>query len=313
MTTQTLDLSAGTITLRDSGGDGEPVLLVHGLLVDGRLWDGVATLLADAGLRVIVPDLPLGAHKSAMRPDAPLAPPDVARLLGEIAERLDLHGVTLVGNDTGGAICQMAAAPRPDWLARLVLTPCDMYENYLPPLFGPLATLARRAPALLVAGMQPLRFAFMRNSPLFAGWLTKKGVDDALSADLVAPFLRDAGVRRDTIRVLAGIDKADTLRAAEQLRSFDRPAMVIWAPEDRFFKQRFAERLAAEIPGARLERIDDSYAFTPIDQPERTAELIARPHSLDATAAARRTHGRRRAGVAGEPPARARCGVGCAA
>lgn len=273
-TTRTLDLSAGPVVVRDTGGDGEPVLLVHGLLVDGRLWDAVVPQLAAAGLRVIVPDLPLGAHKTPMRPGAPLAPMDVAALLGEIAAQMELKRVTLVGNDTGGAICQMAAAARPDWLARLVLTPCDAYENFLPPLFAPLAVLARRAPALLTVVMQPMRLRVARNSPLFAGWLTKRGFDAKLSADMIAPFIGDAGIRRDVYKVLAGIDKADTIRAAEELRAFDRPALIIWTPEDRFFKQRFAERLAADIPGSRIERIDDSYAFTPIDQPERTAELI---------------------------------------
>ena len=77
-TTRTLDLSAGPVVVRDSGGDGEPVLLVHGLFVDGRLWDAVVPRLVDAGLRVVIPDLPLGAHKTAMRPDAPLAPADIA-------------------------------------------------------------------------------------------------------------------------------------------------------------------------------------------------------------------------------------------
>jgi pimeloyl-ACP methyl ester carboxylesterase len=274
MQATTVELSAGPIRVRDSGGNGEPVLLVHGAFVDGRLWDAVAELLESDGLRVIVPDLPLGAHKTAMRPDAPLAPPDVARLLGELVEALGLRGVTLVGNNTGGAICQMAAAPRPDWLARLVLTPCDAYENFLPPLFQPLAVLARRAPALLVAGFQPTRLAFVRNSPLFAGWVTKRGIDNAVSADLVAPFLNDKGVRRDMIKLLAGVDRADTIRAAQELRSFDRPALIMWADGDRFFKREFAERLARDIPGARIERIDDSYAFTPLDQPGRTAELI---------------------------------------
>ena len=198
----------------------------------------------------------------------------MAALLGEIVAAMGLNGVTLVGNDTGGAICQIAAAERPAWLARLVLTPCDSYENFLPPLFAPIATLARRAPVLLTAFLQPLRLRVIRDSPLFAGWLTKRGIDAALSGDMVAPLLGDAAVRRDTYKVLAGVDKRDTIAAAERLRSFDRPALIMWAPEDRFFKQRFAERLASDIPGARIERIDDSYAFTPIDQPGRTADLI---------------------------------------
>ena len=51
--------------------------------------------------------------------------------------------------------------------------------------------------------------------------------------------------------------------------------LVAWAPEDRFFKLRYGERLAKDFPNARLELIEDSYTFVPIDQPARTAELIA--------------------------------------
>jgi pimeloyl-ACP methyl ester carboxylesterase len=77
------------------------------------------------------------------------------------------------------------------------------------------------------------------------------------------------------MKLLRGISKRQTLAAAERLRSFGRPVLLAWAPEDRFFKLRYAERLAREIPGARLERIEDSLAFVPVDQPRRTAELIA--------------------------------------
>jgi pimeloyl-ACP methyl ester carboxylesterase len=272
--TTILNLSAGPIPVRDWGGDGEPVLLVHGLVVNGRLWDGVAERLAAAGLRVVVPDLPLGAHTQPTRPGADLSPRGIAGLLGEIAEALGLEGVTLVGNDTGGAICQLAAASRPAWLGRLVLTPCDAYENFLPPAFRPLQVLARRAPWALVAGMQPLRLRALRNTPLLLGWLTKRGVSDEISDGWVRPFFDLPATRRDLIATLAAIDNADTIAAATELRSFDRPALVIWADGDRFFPRRLAERLAADIPGARLERIADSYAFTPLDQPQRTAELI---------------------------------------
>jgi pimeloyl-ACP methyl ester carboxylesterase len=74
--------------------------------------------------------------------------------------------------------------------------------------------------------------------------------------------------------VLQGISNRYTLEAAERLRDFDRPALLAWAPEDRFFKFRFAERLATDIPNARLERVEDSYTFVPEDQPQRLADLI---------------------------------------
>ncbi|HEY1236879.1 MAG TPA: alpha/beta hydrolase, partial [Solirubrobacterales bacterium] len=90
------------------------------------------------------------------------------------------------------------------------------------------------------------------------------------------PFLTNKGVRRDVTKVLKGIDTKYTFEAAERLRTFDRPAMLAWAVEDRFFKVAFAEKLAATINGATLERIEDSYTFVSEDQPERLAELIAR-------------------------------------
>ena len=88
------------------------------------------------------------------------------------------------------------------------------------------------------------------------------------------PFLADRAIRRDTIKVLKGIDPRYTMEAAEKLRTFDRPTLLAWAVEDRFFKLSYAERLADTIQGARLERIEDSYTFVSEDQPVRLAELI---------------------------------------
>ena len=181
--------------------------------------------------------------------------------------------MTLVGNDTGGAICQLVAARTRTGSARLVLTPCDAYENFLPPPFRPLASAAAR-PRLLTARAAAAAARAVRRSPLSAGWLTKRRRRRGRCGLDLAPLISDAGVRRDARSSLAGDRQGDTLGAAPRAAAFDRPVLIAWADGDRFFKRRFAERLAADIPGARLERIDDSYAFTPIDQPERTAELI---------------------------------------
>ena len=266
-------LHQGTINYRESG-QGPPIVLVHGLLVDGRLWRKVTPLLEDR-FRCIVPDLPLGSHRTPVSPDADLTPTGLARLIADFLEVLELEDVVLVANDTGGAISQISAANHPERIGRLVLTNCDAFENFLPPAFRPLQWAARVPPALNGV-MQGMRFAPMRRLPNAFGWLIKRDFDDAPTREWVEPFLTDRAIRRDTVKVLRGIDPRYTIEAAERLRGFDRPTLLAWAVEDRFFKIAYAERLAATINGATLERIEDSYTFVSEDQPERLAELIAR-------------------------------------
>jgi pimeloyl-ACP methyl ester carboxylesterase len=267
------NLSQGTIRYTETG-DGPPIVFAHGLLVDGRLWRKVTPLLEDR-FRCIVPDLPIGSHRTPMNPDADLSPPGLARIIADFLEALDLRDVTLVGNDTGGAISQITAANHPERIGRLMLTNCDAFENFLPPAFRPLQWSAR-IPGMLTGIMQGMRFRPMRRLPIAYGWLIKRDFAGAPTREWVEPFLSDSDVRRDTVKVLRGIHPRYTLEAAEKLRDFDRPALLAWAVEDHFFKISFAEKLAETIQGATLERIEDSYTFVSEDQPERLAELIAR-------------------------------------
>jgi pimeloyl-ACP methyl ester carboxylesterase len=266
-------LSQGTIEYRESG-DGPPIVFAHGLLVDGRLWRKVTPLL-DQTFRCIVPDLPLGSHRTPMSADADLSPPGLARLIADFLEALDLEDVVLVANDTGGAISQITAANHPERIGRLVLTNCDAFENFLPPAFRPMQWAAR-VPPVLNGLLQGMRFAPMRRLPNAYGWLIKRDFAGAPTREWVEPFLTNREIRRDTVKVLRGIDPRYTIEAAEKLRDFDRPVLLAWAVEDRFFKLSFAEKLADTIRGATLERIEDSYTFVSEDQPERLAELIAR-------------------------------------
>jgi pimeloyl-ACP methyl ester carboxylesterase len=198
----------------------------------------------------------------------------LAQLIADFLAALELKNVTLVGNDTGGALCQLVAVEHPERLARLVLTPCDAYENFLPPAFRPLQSLAR-VPGAVFALVQAMRPAAARRTPLSYGWLMKRG-DDALTAGWLAPARADARIRTEIASILRGISSEYTLAASRRFGEFTKPVLIAWAPEDRFFKLRYAERLADAFPDARLELIEDSYSFVPIDQPERTAELIAR-------------------------------------
>ncbi len=266
-------LTQGSIGYRESGS-GPAIVFAHGLLVDGTLWRKVTPLLDDR-FRCVVPDLPLGSHRVPMNPDADLTPPGVARILADFMAALDLRDVTLVGNDTGGAISQLVATRHPERLGRLVLTPCDAYENFLPPFFRPLQ-YAAKVPGLLTTVMQSTRIRAVQRSPLGFGLLiSADAIDPDVLDSWVRPYLGNAGVRRDTIKFLRSISNRYTLEAAERLRGFDRPTLIAWAPEDRFFKFKYAERLAASIPDARLIRIENSRTFVSEDQPERLAEEIA--------------------------------------
>ena len=209
-----------------------------------------------------------------MKEGTDLSPPGLAAIVAAFLEALDLRDVTLVGNDTGGAICQLVAVNHPGRLGRLVLTPCDAYDNFLPPMFRPLQ-LAARVPGAVWLIAQSLRPRPARRLPLAFGWLSKRPLARDVSDAFLAPVLHDRKIRREVAAVLRGISPRHTEEAARRFGEFDKPVLLAWAPEDRFFKLRYAERLAEAFPNARLELIEDSYTYVPVDQPQRTAELIA--------------------------------------
>jgi pimeloyl-ACP methyl ester carboxylesterase len=265
-------LPQGTIRYRELG-TGEPIVLVHGLLVNSYLWADVAELLAK-DFRVIAPDLPLGSHTQPLQPGADLTPTGLATLIADFLSALELEGVTLVGNDTGGALCQLVAVHHGERVGRLVLTPCDSYESFPPPAFAPLMALGRIPGAVWAVG-NSMRPRFAQRLPIAYGWLSKKPIDDAVMRSFLRPVQTDRRIRREVAAVMRGVDKRYTLEAAKHFGEFDKPVLIAWAPEDRFFKFRSAERLARDFPHARLEGIEDSLTFVSIDQPQRLAELIA--------------------------------------
>ena len=266
-----VSLAQGTIRYRDLGA-GEPVVLVHGLLTNGELWREVAPRLA-ADFRVIVPDWPLGSQQLPLAPGADLSPPSLARLIADFIAKLDLDRVTLVGNDTGGALCQLVVVNHPERIGRLVLTPCDAFEHFPPPAFQPLVSAAK-VPGSVFTILQSMRAPAARRLPMAYGWLMKR-YDSELTASWIAPALASKELRAQIAAILRGFSPRHTLGAAERFGEFDKPVLIAWAPEDRFFKLADAERLQAAFPHARLERIEDSYTFVMLDQPERTVQLIA--------------------------------------
>jgi pimeloyl-ACP methyl ester carboxylesterase len=269
-----IELSAGTIEYSDTGGDRPVLVLLHGLMMDASLWDGpMADLSADH--RCVAPTLPLGAHRHAMRAGADLSLPRIARLVAEFLDRLDLQDVTLVGNDTGGALVQLLMCHRDARVGRVVLASCDAFDNFPPGLTGKTLVLAGKLPpAMFGLFMQQMRFRAVRRLPIAFGWLTIRG--DAATARWMKPVLTQPEIRRDAVRVLRAVAKEPKLlrEAAGCLPGFNRPALVVWASEDRVMPPEHGQRLAKLLPRGQLAEIEDSYTLIPLDQPARLAQVV---------------------------------------
>ncbi|MFF1921178.1 alpha/beta fold hydrolase [Streptomyces sp. NPDC058221] len=270
-----IELSAGRVAYEDTGGDGPTVVLLHGLMMDASLWDATVAGLAP-GHRCVAPTLPLGAHRHAMHADADLSLLGAARLVAEFLDLLDLRDVTLVGSDTGGALVQLligdAAAAR---VGRIVLVSCEAFDNYPARLTGTtLARAGRLPPRLFGLFMQQMRMRAVRRLPIAFGWLTERG--DAATRRWARPVMTRPAIRRDAVRTLraAGADARRLAGAAGGLKTFGRPALVVWAAGDRVMPPEHGRRLAALLPQGRLTEIADSRTLVPLDQPEQLALAI---------------------------------------
>jgi pimeloyl-ACP methyl ester carboxylesterase len=270
-----LELTAGPISYEDSGGDGSVIVLCHGLLMNGALWDEVVAELTP-GFRCVRPTLPMGAHRVPMRSDADLSLRGQVRLLVELMEKLELEDVTLVFNDWCGA--QLLVAEGWDArVGRLVFASCETFDNYPPGLPGRMVGLAARIPGgMHLAVLQPMRIKAVRRLPMTFGRMSKRPIPDSMLDAWLEPALTQSAVRRDLVKY-AGDTKAGQrqLEAANSsLGDFQKPVMVAWAAEDKVMPIESGRTLAAAFPNSHFVEITDSRTLIPIDQPQALAASI---------------------------------------
>jgi pimeloyl-ACP methyl ester carboxylesterase len=271
---RTVDVpTKGRIAYREREGDGPPVVFAHGVGVNGDLWRNVAPHIAERGHRTIVPDLPLGAHEIALEHEPDMSLPGLADILAGFVEALDLQDVTLVANDTGGAITQAYIGRNPDQITRLVLTSCDAFDRYPPPPVAYLKGTAWIPGGLFMLG-QAVRFKPIQRLPIAYGWATHKPIEPAIMRSYTANFRTRRGVRADLARVLKSARTRDMEHASRSVSNFTKPAKVVWAADDRFFPIEHGRALADLMPNASFELIENSRTFIPEDQPEKLVGLI---------------------------------------
>ncbi|MCE2646667.1 MAG: alpha/beta hydrolase [Burkholderiaceae bacterium] len=269
-----MPLAAGPLVVTELGPPAAvPLVFLHGVLANSTLWTGVADRLAPDH-RCLLLDLPLGAHPEPMNADADLSPSGLVAVVIDALDRLGIERAILVGNDSGGALCQLMIAAHPHRLRALVLTSSDAYDTWLPFMFKPLELMAFVAGLLRIVA-QLLQWPPLRRSPLGFGWLSKR-MTDADSAAFVTPLARAPWARRDVGKFLRGISPRLTRRAAQHFAGFAAPVLVLWSRDDRLLPLRLGQRLASDLPRARLELVTDAYTFSPVDAPEAVAQAIDR-------------------------------------
>jgi pimeloyl-ACP methyl ester carboxylesterase len=265
-------LTMGNVHYENVGpDDGRPVVLIHGYAMGGSLWRPLTERLAAGGFRCIAPTWPLGAHTEPMNEDGELTIEAIAAMVGEFLDEMGLEEVVLVGNDTGGAIAQVVATSTPARIGALVLTSCDAFEHFPPPILKPFIAAARFAPTFQAA-LQPLRTRLGRQRAY--GALAHADID-GLVTEWLRPAVTNSRVRNDLRRLTASLNQETTVRAGALLPRFAKPALVAWSQDDAFFPLEDGRRLAATLPAARLEVIPEARTFSMIDQPDELAGLIA--------------------------------------
>jgi pimeloyl-ACP methyl ester carboxylesterase len=206
-----------------------------------------------------------------MNLDADLSPLGIAQLIADFMAALDLQEVTLIGNDTGGALCQLVVAHHPDRLARLVLTNCDAFENF-PPHLLKLLPYCVRIPGFTFLLAQLLRTTLGQN--LLYSLVARRPLSADMAECYFGPFTHLAHVQRDVTKFLSDASPQYTLDAARSFPDFHKPVLLVWGEEDFFFPMRYAERLQQVFPYARLERVADSRTFVAEDQPDVLAQCV---------------------------------------
>lgn len=250
-----------------------PVLFIHGILVDHRLWMKSAEQLARNGFRCILPDLPLGSHRIPVDESVPLTPSTVAEMIHELIGALDLHDVTLVGNDTGGGLCQLLVDTHPDDVGRLVLTNCDAFEKF-PPFPFNVVFATMRGPRSIGLLSKSMKLTALRHSPLGYGLLFQP--DDALTASWVEPMSADPRIAANLATLLRGVAAMDLVDVATRLPRFAKPVTIVWGMADRCFTPALGRRLAALFPNVVTVEVPGARTFVALDAPDAVADAVAK-------------------------------------
>src|ERR1700723_3757682 len=231
-------------------GSGPVALFVHGVLLNKHMWRHQIGALSDFRRCIAVDLLAHGDTEIAAAQDVSVTAN--AKMLKEVLDALHIDQVDLVGNDSGGGICQIFAALNPDRVRTLTLTNCDTHDNWPPEAFKPFVDMA------IAGGLKDTMTAMLSDKAIFRSpgalgpaYEHPENVSDSDIETYLRPHVRTEQRTRDLQRFVAAFDHRHTLPIEPQLRTLKAPTLIVWGTDDIYFPVKWTYWLAETIPGAK--------------------------------------------------------------
>ena len=249
-----------------TAGDGPLVLLLHGTYWS-RVWQTAIAPLAAAGLRPVAVDLPgCGRSGGSLTLDAGAVPALAAwveRFLDALGAEAPLR---IAGHDIGGAIAQRLAVRGTPTVERLALVNSVTYDSW------PVPGVGRYRDPEVVAATTAGELVEARRTALTAA--IGRPIDGDELTEYLSPWT-DLRVARSWMALAGAADPRYTLELVNELAAAAVPTLLLWGEDDTFQRVAFAERYAAEIPGATLRRLRGSGHIPMESAPDAAAAALA--------------------------------------
>lgn len=260
-------------------GEGEPALFVHGIFASSYLWRHVIGALSDE-YRCLAIDLP-GHGRSPGRPGQDLSFAGLADLLDALCDELSLAPVHLVGNDTGGAICQVFAGRHPARVRTLTLTNCETEGKVPPPGAEKLFEAARAGHLQTLAHRMATDHEFARSEHgLGTGFERPALLEEYDLEAYLEPFASPTGAAT-LERLVVSLDDGDIRAVRSGLATLKAPTLIVWGTGDVYFDKATADGLSERIGSAReLVELDGAKLFFPDERPDELVPLLRRHWQL---------------------------------
>lgn len=250
-TRKTVTTPSGVVSYVERGS-GPTALFVHGVLLNGYLWRHQLTDLSDTH-RCIAVDLLAHGHTEA-NDGQDVSVTANATMLAQFLDALAIDRVDLIGNDSGGGICQIFAATHPHRLRSLTLTNCDAHDNWPPEAFQPFVAM------VAAGGLEDTLRAMRADKAVYRDALAPayerpQDVSDEVIETYIGPFLNSPKRLKELERFVNAFDCHHTLAIEDGLRQLQAPTLIAWGTDDVYFPLEWSRWLQQTIPGTR-RRVD---------------------------------------------------------